>query len=180
MERGERDAISQIETAPGENPVAEITLARAVHVLAVIIWIGGVSFVTTTVLPLTRLRSRPLPERFALLKAIEERFIWQARIATLLVAASGFYMIVELDLWDRFCLAEYWWMHAMVLVWALFTLFLFVIEPLLIHRVIQARVREGDEAIFTRLLVAHVLLLTLSLITAFAAIAGSHGMILGF
>ena len=34
--------------------------------------------------------------------AVERRFIWQACIATLLVAASGFYMVERLDLWDRF------------------------------------------------------------------------------
>lgn len=160
--------------------MVEITLARAIHVLAVIIWIGGVSFATTSVLPLTRLRTRPLQERLALFEAIEGRFVWQARISTLLVAASGFYMIHELGLWERFRHAEYWWMHAMVLVWALFTLLLFVIEPLLIHRVLHARVRAGDGSVFIHLLVAHIALLTLSLITAFAAVAGSHGVNLGF
>jgi hypothetical protein len=31
------------------------------------------------------------------------------------VAASGFYMVERLDLWDRFRDIEFWWMHAMVL-----------------------------------------------------------------
>lgn len=160
--------------------MTEITLARAVHVLAVIIWIGGVSFATTAVLPLTRLRTRSLQDRLALFQAIEERFVWQARIATLLVAASGFYMIVKLDLWDRFNHAEYWWMHAMVLVWGIFTVLLFLIEPILIHRVVHARIRAGDETVFTLLLRAHWVLLTLGLVTAFAAMLGSHGVSLGF
>src|SRR5690625_3456445 len=160
--------------------MTEITLARAVHVLAVIIWIGGVSFATTAVLPLMQLRTRPLQERFALFEAIEGRFIWQARITTLLVAASGFYMIVALDLWHRFRMIEYWWMHAMVLVWAIFTLLLFLIEPVLVHRIIHARIRAGDESVFTRMLILHVVLLTLSLVTAFAAVAGSHGVNIGF
>ena len=33
------------------------------------------------------------------------------------------------DAWDRFRHAGYWWMHAMVLVWVVFTLMLFVLEP---------------------------------------------------
>lgn len=176
----ESHACRQIGPESGEDPVVEITLARAVHVVAVIIWIGGVSFATTSVLPLTRLRTRPMHERLALFEVIEGRFVWQARITTLLVAASGFYMIHELGLWDRFRHAEYWWMHAMVLVWALFTLLLFVVEPVLIHHVVQTRVRAGDESVFTLLLVIHIVLLTLSLITAFAAVAGSHGVNLGF
>ncbi len=34
--------------------IDDITIARALHVLAVVHWIGGVSFVTLIVLPLAR------------------------------------------------------------------------------------------------------------------------------
>ena len=40
-------------------------------------------------------------------------------------------MVQRLDLWDRFSSIKYWWMHAMLCVWLLFTLMLFVVEPLL-------------------------------------------------
>lgn len=156
--------------------MVEMTLVRAVHVVAVIIWVGGVSMATTVILPLTLQRSRPLAARLALFQAIEGRFIWQARITTLLVAASGFYMVAEFDLWDRFRMAGFWWMHAMVGTWAIFTLLLFVIEPFLIHRLVMRRVRAGDDSAFTLLLVIHWVLLVLSLGTAFAAVAGSHGL----
>jgi uncharacterized membrane protein len=67
----------------------DIAVARAIHVFAVVVWIGGVAMVTTVILPIVR---RGEKERLALLEAVEGRFIWQARIASLLVAASGFYM----------------------------------------------------------------------------------------
>ena len=57
-----------------------------------------------------------------------------ARAATLLAAASGFYMVDRLGLWANFLLATYWWLDAMVLVWLLFTLLLFVAEPLFLER----------------------------------------------
>jgi hypothetical protein len=57
--------------------------------------------VTTVILPIFR-RARMPTEGQVLFDAVERRFIWQARIATLLVAASGFYMVERLDLWDRF------------------------------------------------------------------------------
>src|SRR5699024_11448335 len=98
---------------------------------------------------------------------------------TLLVAASGFYMVADLDLWARFHQAAFWWMHAMVAVWLIFTLLLFVVEPFLIHRLVRRRVEAGDEAIFGLLLALHWLLLILSLGTAFAAVAGSYGMSFG-
>src|SRR5579884_4173316 len=95
----------------------ELAIARGIHVLAVVIWIGGVSMVTTIVLP-AALRSADPP---AFAEAVERRFAWQARIATLLVGATGFYMADRFALWDRFRSAAYWWMHAMVLVWLIFT-----------------------------------------------------------
>lgn len=162
-----------------DSLVIDVSLARAVHVLAVIIWIGGVSMATTAILPLARLRSKPLQERFELFEAIESRFVWQARISTLLVAASGFYMVAEYDLWDRFQSPRFWWMHAMVFVWIVFTILLFAVEPFLVHRLVRNRVRAGDESAFALLHAIHWLLLILSLATAFAAVAGSHGLVFG-
>ena len=60
----------------------DIAIARAIHVLAIVIWIGGVAMVTTVVLPLIRRIGAPAA-RLALFEAVERRFIWQARGATL-------------------------------------------------------------------------------------------------
>jgi uncharacterized membrane protein len=67
-------------------------------------------------------------------QAIERRFVWQARAAIIIVGATGLYMIVQADLWDRFRSADYWWMHAMVGLWALFAIGLFVLQPLFLDR----------------------------------------------
>jgi len=47
---------------------------------------------------------------------------------------TGFYMIIRLDLWGGFLSAAYWWMDAMVALWLLFTLMLFVAKPLVLDR----------------------------------------------
>ena len=153
----------------------DIAIARAIHVLAVVVWIGGVAMVTTVVLPLVR-RVRDPAERLARFEAIEQRFIWQARIASLLVAASGFYMVDRLDLWGRFRSLEFWWMHAMVLLWLIFTLILFVGEPLILHRRMQRRALTAPDSTFAALHRLHWVLLGLSVITVLAAVAGSSGM----
>ena len=118
----------------------DLAIARAIQVLAVVVWIGGVAMVTTVILPMVR-RTRTLVQGQMVLQAVERRFVWQARLATLLVAASGFYMVDRVDLWDRFRHLEFWWMHAMVLLWLIFTFFLFVGEPLAarMHRSHRAR-----------------------------------------
>ena len=98
-----------------------LALARALHVVAVVVWIGGLSIVTTALLPAIR-RGELGGNWLAAFQAIERRFVWQARIAILLVGGTGLYMIEEADLWDRFSSLAYWWMHAMVGLWAIFTI----------------------------------------------------------
>jgi uncharacterized membrane protein len=153
----------------------DLAIARAIHVLAVVVWIGGVAMVTTVILPMVR--GAPMPaEGQVLLEAVERRFIWQARIATLLVAASGLYMVQRLDLWDRFRNIEFWWMHAMVLLWLIFTFTLFIGEPL----AARAHRKHGSPPASKRGLSfmqwLHWVLLLLSAITVLAAVAGSQGM----
>jgi uncharacterized membrane protein len=155
--------------------VDDIAIARAFHVLAVVVWIGGVAMVTTVILPVVR-RTRAPAERLALFEAVERRFIWQARIATLVVAASGFYIVDRLGLWDRFRTLDFWWMHAMVCLWLIFTLILFVGEPLIVDRVVKRRALTAPDATFAALNYLHWVLLGFSVITVFAAVAGSAGM----
>jgi uncharacterized membrane protein len=152
----------------------EVTIARALHVLSVVLWIGGVAFVTTVLLPAIR-RLRSPKDRLALFDAIERRFAWQARVTTAIAGLTGLDMLVRLDLWHRFLSASYWWMHAMVVVWLLFMVMLFVAEPLILHRWLLARAKVEPEATFRRVVRLHRVLLMLSLITLVGAVAGSHG-----
>ena len=152
----------------------DVILARALHVLGVVLWIGGVGFVTTVLLPSVR-RMKDPAERVAFFEAVEGRFAWQARATTLLVGGSGLYLVHAWDLWHRFAMAEYWWMHAMVLVWAIFSLMLFVAEPLFLHRWFLSRAAEKPAETFRLIQTLHWVLLTISLVTVFGATLGSHG-----
>src|SRR5437763_11418687 len=73
-----------------------LALARVLHVLAVVVWIGGVSIVTTALLPAVR-RGEFSADWLAAFQAIERRFVWQARIAIIVVGLTGLYMIVQAD-----------------------------------------------------------------------------------
>lgn len=157
--------------------MTDLALARALHVLAVIFWIGGVAMVTTVLLPATRRLKTP-QERIDFFSAIEHGFAFQARITTLLTGASGLYLVYRLDLWQRFAHLEYWWMHAMVLLWALFTLMLYVLEPLFLHRWFIERATHDPDSTFALVVRWHWVLLGLSLTTVAGAAAGSHGYLL--
>jgi uncharacterized membrane protein len=152
----------------------DVVMARALHVLAVVIWVGGVTMATTVVLPAAR-RGDLGADRLKAFQAIEHRFVWQARTAVTAVGLTGFYMSARLDLWERFQSLQFWWMHAMVGVWLLFTLMLFFIEPFLLHRYFHRWATAVPDAAFAWLHWAHWILLVLSLVTIFGAVAGSQG-----
>jgi uncharacterized membrane protein len=151
-------------------------LARALHVLSVVVWIGGVAFVTTTLIPSLR-RMTDTNNRLALFEQLEGKFALQARIVTLVAGASGFYMLHVMNAWDRYQYPQYWWMHLMTFVWAVFTLVLFVLEPLVLHRWFHEKATTDSENAFLWLHRMHKTLLTLSLLAILGAMLGSHGYV---
>lgn len=151
----------------------DTSIARAVHIFGVVFWIGGVAFVTTTLLPAVRQFANP-EEQVAFFEKVERRFAWQARGTTLLVGLSGFYLTFAMDLWDRFSQASYWWMHAMVFVWIVFSVMLFIAEPLFLHRWFLERARRQPERTFALVQRMHWVLLTISVVTLIGAMFGSH------
>ncbi len=149
-------------------------IARVLHVLAVVLWIGGVGMVTTILLPAIR-KSYPVAQRFAMFHTLEARFARQARLTTAIAGLTGLYMTWRLDAWDRFRSADFWWMHAMVLTWVLFTAMLFVIEPMFLERLLARRAASAPEATYRLVEWLHRLLLVVSLLTVAGAVAGSIG-----
>jgi len=78
--------------------IDDVALARAIHVIAVVFWIGGVAMVTTVLLPAVR-RFKSPNERVAFFESVEHRFARQARLSTLITGLSGFYMMYRFNLW---------------------------------------------------------------------------------
>lgn len=152
----------------------DFIISRALHVLSIVGWIGGVTFVTTVVMPSIR-HHHPPEERLEELHRIESRFVWQARFWVLLAGATGFWMVYRTQMWDRFTDPHFWWMHAMVGLWAIFMMMLFVIEPLVIHKRLTAPSAEPAR-VYARIERMHRVLLGLAVLTVLAAVAGAHGL----
>jgi uncharacterized membrane protein len=155
----------------------DVIIARALHVVSIVLWIGGVGFVTTVLLPAVRHLKEP-NDRLEFFDRIERRFAREARLWVTIVGTTGFYMLVRFDLWDRFRYLAYWWIDAMIAVWLLFTLMLFVVEPLFLHRWLLARTQSKPELTFTLVQWLHRLFLLISLIAILGTVAGSHGLLL--
>lgn len=63
----------------------------------------------------------------------------------------------------------------MTLVWIIFSLVLYVLEPLVLHRLFKTSATANPGKTFDFIHRAHWVLLILSLITTAGAVAGSHG-----
>lgn len=153
----------------------DVTVARAVHVLSIVHWMGGVAFVTLVVLPVARRAADP-GQRLALFEAVEQRFAAQVKFSVLLAGASGLYMVERIDAWQRFVDPSQWWLGAMALLWLVFVAILFVVEPAIGSRLLESGRYDPDGTL--RLLErAHWLLLAVSAIVAGAAVLGAHGLL---
>jgi uncharacterized membrane protein len=154
--------------------VDDVILARAIHVLALVHWIGGVGVVTTIVLP----RAQQLgeaTEALALFEAFERRFAGQARVSVLLAGLSGLYMLVRMNAWDRFQYASFWWMHLMVAVWMVFALMIYILQPIVIHRLFhEFALRQKDRA-FVLAKRLHAIALVIAALAIGAGVVGAHG-----
>ncbi len=152
----------------------DLAFARALHVLAVALWIGGVLLVTTVLLPSLR-KARAASDALAAFEQIERRFAAQARVWTLVAGLSGFYMLHRLDAWSRYLSLDFWWLHLMTLVWLIFTILLFALEPLVLQRRLRERAATDPERTLALVARMHWALSALSVLAIAGAVAGSHG-----
>jgi uncharacterized membrane protein len=154
--------------------IDSLALARAIHVLALVHWIGGLAVVTTIVLPHAR-RLPDAKDAVAAFEAFERHFAFQVRISILLVGLSGLYMLAKLDAWDRFQHASFWWLDLMVAVWALFALMVYVLEPFVLHRRFREIALRNKDRAFAAATGFHAVALLISAFAISAGVFGAHG-----
>jgi uncharacterized membrane protein len=153
-----------------------LTVARAVHVLSVVHWIGGVAAVTTIVLPMARRIKNP-EWSLAMFEGFEHRFAAQARWSVALAGISGAYMFASTYGWDGMFESSLWWIRLMVAVWLVFALMLFVLEPLLLHDLFRRFILAQPEQAYGLAIRLHALALIASVVAIAAGILGAHGAV---
>jgi len=70
-----------------------LTVLLIIHVCCVIIWIGGVTFVTTVIFPMMY-RTEGSLEKALLFQGVEHRFAGMVKWLVALVGVTGFWMLV--------------------------------------------------------------------------------------
>lgn len=154
----------------------DIVIARVVHILALVHWIGGVALVTLVILPAVGRMPDP-SSRMERFEEIEGQFSLQAKFSVTVAGLSGFYMTYRMNAWYRFADPQFWWMPAMVFVWAVFTFVLFIAEPVFLHAWFHRRARLDPAGTFALVQFAHWVLLMLGVITIAGAALGAHGVL---
>jgi len=151
-----------------------VTLARAIHVLALVHWIGGVSIVTTVVLPHAQ-RLKNTAEAIQYFEDFERRFARQARISIFFAGASGVYLLVELNLWDRLQFLTFWWLDVMIAVWVVFAVMVYILEPLFVHDTFRHFAEANKERAFSLAKWLHLVALFVSAFAIGGGIFAAHG-----
>ena len=112
---------------------------------------------------------------FDIFDKVEHQFSKQAKISTLLAGLSGFYMVYKLNTWSRFLTFDFCLMHAMVLIWTLFTSVLFIFEPLFLDKLFKKYSFSHPKETVRFISIFHWILLLLSLLTIGGTMYGVHG-----
>lgn len=146
-------------------------IAKIIHIVFVIVWIGGVSMVTTSILPAMQDIDKSMQSH--VFKTIEHRFLNQARVSSLLVGMSGFYMLHHMQLWQS--LSQYWWLSVMIVVWTLFSIVLWILEPLVMKSFCHGCDSKGMN--LTRMNQLHWILLIVTMSTVALGVAGKNGLL---
>jgi uncharacterized membrane protein len=141
--------------------------ALTVHVVSVVIWIGGVAFVTMVTFPMILRASNSL-EQVLMFQGVEHRFSKIAKIMVILTGLSGLFLINEkglsLGVW------------IMIALWALYASLLFFLEKMIFKKLFaQPSVKQLDtKQVFFRLQGFHWFVLSLSFFAIAAGIWTAH------
>lgn len=155
-------------------------IMHIIHILTVILWIGGLGFITILILPMI-IKMPDALEKALLFQRIEHRFAPMARYFVALVGISGFVMFFMLGLTDDLFTPPGKFLIFMIAIWFFWVIMLFGLEPLIVKKMIDRMAAGGEkleiEAVFARMNKLHWVLLILSLAAAASGIIFTHSLL---
>lgn len=150
-----------------------IPLLIALHVVTVVLWIGGVAFVTVIIFPMLLTMEDSL-EKVLLFQRVENKFARQARFYSWTVGITGAILLLLTGQHRILFTLKGLGITIMILVWLIYT-FILTFEKR-IFKVLFSQPEKLDTAkVFMRLNVFHWFVLGLSLLAVFAGVFSGHG-----
>jgi len=150
-----------------------VSVLTAVHVLGVVIWIGGVAFVTMIVFPMLTRMENSL-EKVLLFQGIEHRFARIAKISLAVVGLTGGWLLFETGEWRILFSMAGIGPTLMLVVWTFYLLVL-TFEGRIFGRIFGGKVQQAPEKVFALLSRFHWVVLGLSLLATGAGVWAGHG-----
>lgn len=150
-----------------------VPLLTAFHVTIVVLWIGGVAFVTIIIFPML-LRMEDSFEKVLLFQRVENKFAKQARFYAWTAGITGFILLFMTGQQGNLFTVNGLGVTMMLIVWLVYTLVLTFEKRL--FKVLFSRPEKLDAAkIFVRLNTFHWVILGLSLAAVFIGVWTGHG-----
>jgi uncharacterized membrane protein len=150
-----------------------LPLLTAIHVLAVVIWIGGVAFVTIIVFPMI-MRMESSFEKMIFFQGIEHRFAKVAKISVVVVGFTGVWILKLTGEWKTLFSVGGIGPTLMVIVWTFYVLVL-LFEARLFKVLFRGEAQQNTSKVFFGLLIFHWVVLGLSLLAIGVGVWSGHG-----
>lgn len=145
----------------------------AIHVLGVVIWIGGVAFVTMIVFPMI-MRMEGSLEKVLFFQGLEHRFARIAKLSVAIVGATGVWLLLITGGWRELFTLRGIGPTLMLIVWALYT-FVLLFEARLFKVIFSGSAQQDTSKVFFRLSAFHWVVLGLSLLAVGVGVWAGHG-----
>ena len=141
-------------------------IALIIHVLSIVIWIGGVAFVTLVTFPMI-LRMEKSLEMVMVFQGVEHRFGKIAKVMVILAGLSGLYLLSV-----KGFSAGVW---IMIVLWVVYAALLFGLEKMIFKKLFSRPGEQADmKTVFNMLQAFHWVVLGLSLSAIAAGIWAGH------
>ncbi len=153
-----------------------ISVLIAVHVIGVVVWIGGVAFVTMIVFPmLTRMEDSF--EKVLFFQGVEHRFAKIAKSSVAVVGLTGGWLLYITGEWRTLFSMVGIGPTLMIIVW-FFYLIVLLFEGKIFKMIFGGRAQQDTKKIFTLLSRFHWIVLGLSLLAVGVGVWAGHGGVL--
>lgn len=150
-----------------------IPLLTALHVVLVVLWIGGVAFVTVIIFPMLQTMEDSF-EKVFLFQRIENKFARQARFYAWTTGITGVILLYLTDQFRILFTMRGLAITIMLLAWLIY-IFILTFEKKIFKALYSQTEKLDISKIFLRLNVFHWFILGLSLLAVFTGVFSGHG-----
>lgn len=150
-----------------------IPLITALHMVTIVLWIGGVAFVTINIFPILLTMEDSL-EKVMLFQRVENKFARQARFYAWTAGITGAILLYLTGEYKMLFSINGIGGTVMLIVWFIYT-FILTFEKRIFKVLFSQPERLDTARIFKRLNIFHWFVLGLSLVAVFIGVLSGHG-----